>query len=71
MLSSLLHFDFEVPLGAGIALAHQYRENNKVCVTLYGDGAANQGQARFASIHISCSYRPFFQYIQGVVYFPV
>jgi len=34
----------QVPLGAGIALAHQYRENNKVCVTLYGDGAANQGQ---------------------------
>eukprot|EP00112_Aurelia_sp_Birch-Aquarium-sp1_P010962 Seg2317.2 transcript_id=Seg2317.2/GoldUCD/mRNA.D3Y31 product="Pyruvate dehydrogenase E1 component subunit alpha somatic form mitochondrial" protein_id=Seg2317.2/GoldUCD/D3Y31 len=34
----------QVPLGAGIAFAHQYRENNKVCVTLYGDGAANQGQ---------------------------
>lgn len=34
----------QAPLGAGIALAHQYRENGKVCVTLYGDGAANQGQ---------------------------
>ncbi len=36
----------QVPLGAGIAFAHQYRENGKVCVTLYGDGAANQGQVR-------------------------
>lgn len=34
----------QVPLGAGIALAHQYRGNGHVCVTLYGDGAANQGQ---------------------------
>lgn len=34
----------QVPLGAGVALAHQYRENKKVCCTLYGDGAANQGQ---------------------------
>ncbi|XP_034427636.1 pyruvate dehydrogenase E1 subunit alpha 1b isoform X2 [Hippoglossus hippoglossus] len=34
----------QVPLGAGIALACQYQGNNQVCVTLYGDGAANQGQ---------------------------
>jgi len=34
----------QVPLGAGIALAHKYRGNGRVCVTLYGDGAANQGQ---------------------------
>ncbi|CAH3035067.1 unnamed protein product [Pocillopora meandrina] len=34
----------QVPLGAGIALAHQYRGNGQICVTLYGDGAANQGQ---------------------------
>ena len=33
-----------MPLGAGIALAHQYRNNGRVCVTLFGDGAANQGQ---------------------------
>lgn len=32
----------QVPLGAGIALACQYQGNNQVCVTLYGDGAANQ-----------------------------
>ncbi|CAG5998530.1 unnamed protein product, partial [Menidia menidia] len=34
----------QVPLGAGIALACQYQGNDQVCVTLYGDGAANQGQ---------------------------
>uniref|UniRef100_W5L384 Pyruvate dehydrogenase E1 component subunit alpha n=1 Tax=Astyanax mexicanus TaxID=7994 RepID=W5L384_ASTMX len=34
----------QVPLGAGVALACQYKGNNEVCVTLYGDGAANQGQ---------------------------
>ncbi|XP_067342978.1 pyruvate dehydrogenase E1 subunit alpha 1b isoform X2 [Channa argus] len=34
----------QVPLGAGIALACQYQGQNQVCVTLYGDGAANQGQ---------------------------
>ncbi|XP_007944583.1 pyruvate dehydrogenase E1 component subunit alpha, testis-specific form, mitochondrial [Orycteropus afer afer] len=34
----------QVPLGAGIALACKYEENNEVCLTLYGDGAANQGQ---------------------------
>ncbi|XP_066136848.1 pyruvate dehydrogenase E1 component subunit alpha, testis-specific form, mitochondrial [Saccopteryx bilineata] len=32
------------PLGAGIALACKYKENKEVCLTLYGDGAANQGQ---------------------------
>lgn len=32
----------QVPLGAGIALACQYQGNNQVCVSLYGDGAANQ-----------------------------
>ncbi|XP_074626682.1 pyruvate dehydrogenase E1 component subunit alpha, mitochondrial-like isoform X2 [Acropora palmata] len=34
----------QVPLGGGIALAHKYRDNGQICVTLYGDGAANQGQ---------------------------
>ncbi|GMR36539.1 hypothetical protein PMAYCL1PPCAC_06734, partial [Pristionchus mayeri] len=32
------------PLGAGVAFAMKYREQKNVCVTLYGDGAANQGQ---------------------------
>ncbi|KAI3373623.1 hypothetical protein L3Q82_022214 [Scortum barcoo] len=34
----------QVPLGAGVALACKYMGNNEVCVSLYGDGAANQGQ---------------------------
>jgi len=32
------------PLGAGLAFAHKYREDGSVAFTLYGDGAANQGQ---------------------------
>uniref|UniRef100_A0A667XS70 Pyruvate dehydrogenase E1 component subunit alpha, testis-specific form, mitochondrial n=1 Tax=Myripristis murdjan TaxID=586833 RepID=A0A667XS70_9TELE len=34
----------QVPLGAGVALACKYQERNELCVCLYGDGAANQGQ---------------------------
>lgn len=34
----------QVPLGVGIALAAQYQNKKAVCVALYGDGAANQGQ---------------------------
>lgn len=34
----------QVPLGAGIALKHKYSGEQNVCVALYGDGAANQGQ---------------------------
>ncbi|XP_073696438.1 pyruvate dehydrogenase E1 subunit alpha 1a isoform X1 [Garra rufa] len=34
----------QVPLGAGVALACQYLGKNELCVCLYGDGAANQGQ---------------------------
>jgi pyruvate dehydrogenase E1 component alpha subunit len=34
----------QVPLGAGIALKHQYMGEKNVAVALYGDGAANQGQ---------------------------
>jgi pyruvate dehydrogenase E1 component alpha subunit len=33
-----------VPLGTGIAFANRYRKNGNVCVTYFGDGAANQGQ---------------------------
>lgn len=34
----------QCPIGAGIALAHKYNRTDNVCLTLYGDGAANQGQ---------------------------
>lgn len=33
-----------VPLGAGIAFAHKYQGKDNVCLTYFGDGAANQGQ---------------------------
>src|SRR6202790_2532088 len=31
-------------LGTGIAFANLYRQNGRVCLTYFGDGAANQGQ---------------------------
>jgi pyruvate dehydrogenase E1 component alpha subunit len=34
----------QVPLGTGIAFAHNYREDGGLCVTYLGDGAVNQGQ---------------------------
>ncbi len=33
-----------VPLGAGLAFANLYRGNGRLCLTYFGDGAANQGQ---------------------------
>ncbi|MGB6537252.1 MAG: pyruvate dehydrogenase (acetyl-transferring) E1 component subunit alpha [Xanthobacteraceae bacterium] len=34
----------QVPIGTGLAFANKYRGNDSVCVTFFGDGAANQGQ---------------------------
>jgi len=34
----------QVPLGAGLAFAHKYREDGGVCMAYFGDGASNQGQ---------------------------
>ncbi|TVQ32033.1 MAG: pyruvate dehydrogenase (acetyl-transferring) E1 component subunit alpha, partial [Geminicoccaceae bacterium] len=34
----------QVPLGAGLAFAHKYREDGGVTVCYFGDGATNQGQ---------------------------
>ncbi|EDQ04180.1 Acetoin:2,6-dichlorophenolindophenol oxidoreductase subunit alpha [Sulfitobacter indolifex] len=34
----------QVPLGAGLAFADQYKDNGRVTFTYFGDGAANQGQ---------------------------
>src|ERR1700704_3291080 len=33
-----------VPIGTGLAFADRYRDNGAVCLTYFGDGAANQGQ---------------------------
>ena len=42
----------QVPLGAGIAFALKYLGKKNICVALYGDGAANQGQL-FEAFNIS------------------
>ena len=34
----------QVPIGTGIGFANKYRNNGNVCMTFFGDGAANQGQ---------------------------
>jgi pyruvate dehydrogenase E1 component alpha subunit len=34
----------QVPIGTGIAFANRYRDDGSVCLTYFGDGAANQGQ---------------------------
>ena len=34
----------QVPVGAGLAFAHQYKNEDACSFTLYGDGASNQGQ---------------------------
>ncbi|MFQ5468533.1 MAG: pyruvate dehydrogenase (acetyl-transferring) E1 component subunit alpha [Kiloniellaceae bacterium] len=34
----------QVPIGTGIAFAHQYLDTPAVCLTYLGDGAVNQGQ---------------------------
>ncbi|OXU26419.1 hypothetical protein TSAR_014899 [Trichomalopsis sarcophagae] len=34
----------QVPIGAGLGFAHKYNGNGAVSFTLYGDGAASQGQ---------------------------
>jgi len=34
----------QVPLGTGLAFAHRYRGDGKVCMCYLGDGAVNQGQ---------------------------
>ena len=51
MFSSEKHFygghgivGAQVPLGTGLAFANRYRGNDNVCLTYFGDGAANQGQ---------------------------
>jgi len=33
-----------VPIGTGLAFANKYRGRDNVCLTFFGDGAANQGQ---------------------------
>ena len=44
---AILAWYYQVPLGAGIAFAHQYKGDGGVNFSLYGDGAANQGQVLY------------------------
>ncbi|XP_030385309.1 pyruvate dehydrogenase E1 component subunit alpha, mitochondrial-like [Scaptodrosophila lebanonensis] len=46
----------QVSLGAGVALASKYRQNGGVCLALYGDGAANQGQV-FESFNMAALWQ--------------
>jgi pyruvate dehydrogenase E1 component alpha subunit len=34
----------QVPIGTGLAFANRYKKTDAVCLTYFGDGAANQGQ---------------------------
>jgi pyruvate dehydrogenase E1 component alpha subunit len=34
----------QVPIGTGLAFSNTYKKNGAVCLTYFGDGAANQGQ---------------------------
>lgn len=36
----------QVPVGAGLALSSKYKGDGGVCISLYGDGAANQVNLR-------------------------
>ena len=42
------------PIGTGLAFANKYRSNDNVCLTYFGDGAANQGRSTRASTWPSC-----------------
>lgn len=46
----------QIPLGAGIAFAHKYNEDGCCAFTLYGDGAANQGQ-KFEAMNIAALWK--------------
>ncbi|CAD7077265.1 unnamed protein product [Hermetia illucens] len=46
----------QVPLGTGLALACKYKGDDAVSFTIYGDGAANQGQV-FESFNMACLWK--------------
>ncbi len=46
----------QVPLGVGLGFAHKYRASDRVSVTYFGDGAANQGQV-FEAFNMAALWR--------------
>jgi pyruvate dehydrogenase E1 component alpha subunit len=46
----------QVPIGTGLAFANHYRGRANICVTYFGDGAANQGQV-FESFNMAELWR--------------
>ncbi len=46
----------QTPLGAGLAFAHKYKGDGGVAFTLYGDGAANQGQL-FEAVNLAALHK--------------
>lgn len=44
------------PLGAGLAFAQKYNDTGKISITMFGDGAANQGQI-FEAINMSALWK--------------
>lgn len=46
----------QIPIGAGIAMAEQYRGTNNLCVTMFGDGASRQG-ALYESFNMAMNWK--------------
>jgi len=46
----------QVPLGTGLAFALKFQKKDNICVTYYGDGAANQGQC-FEAYNLAKLYK--------------